>query len=77
MANSINIVLLLVRMIVETTLMKRTAVRLPPGECRNWELDFLSIGISLVKKKLKCQGFQGLFKFRIFELDWAKLSILQ
>ena len=44
-------------MTVETTLMKRTVARLPPGECRDWELDLLLIGTSLAEKnenELRC-----------------------
>ena len=52
MASNVNNVPLLVRMIVETTLMKRTAEGLPPGECRDMELDLLLIGTSLAKTEM-------------------------
>ena len=77
MAININAVLSLVRMIVETTLMKRTAARLPPGECRDLELDLLLIGTSLSEKKLKCHWkwqLKGLVNIQK-GLIWAKVKI--
>ena len=70
MANNVNIVLSLVRMTVETILMKRTVVRLPLGECRDLELDLLLIGTSLAEKKFKCQ--MGTSRIGLYLYFWLR-----